>query len=304
VSQAQLLAVVAISLFAGTTLLLSQLRWFRRRPLVDRIAPYVAGGSEARSRSILVSAETFGQVIGPLARAVGERSARLFGVTEALSVRLERVHSPLDVTAFRVRQFGWAAVGVVASTLVALASGAVGPLALALILVGPVLAFLLVEQRLASESQAWQRRIFLELPVVAEQLGMLLSAGYSLGAALNRLAVRGKGACGRDLQRVVGRIRQGLSETDALREWAAVAEVDALHRLVGVLALNRQAGDLGRLIGDEARSIRRDVHRQLIETIERRAQQVWIPVTVAALVPGVIFLAVPFIDALSMFTNS
>jgi tight adherence protein C len=131
-----------------------------------------------------------------------------------------------------------------------------------------------VEQRLAAESQAWQRRVFLELPVVAEQLGMLLSAGYSLGAGLGRLAARGKGACGRDLQRVVGRIRQGLSETEALREWATVADVDALHRLVGVLALNRQSGDLGRLIGEEARAIRRDVHRELIETIERRGQQV------------------------------
>jgi tight adherence protein C len=161
-----------------------------------------------------------------------------------------------------------------------------------------------VEQRQAAESQAWQRRVFLELPVVAEQLGMLLSAGYSLGAGLGRLANRGKGACGRDLRRVVGRIRQGLSETEALREWAAVADVDALHRLVGVLALNRQSGDLGRLIGDEARAIRRDVHRELIETIERRGQQVWIPVTVAALVPGVIFLAVPFIDALRLFANS
>jgi hypothetical protein len=67
-----------------------------------------------------------------------------------------------------------------------------------------------------------------------------------------------------------------------------VADVGALHRLVGVLALNRQSGDLGRLIGEEARVIRRDVHRELIETIERRGQQVWIPVTVAALVPGVI----------------
>ena len=58
------------------------------------------------------------------------------------------------------------------------------------------------------------------------------------------------------------------------------------------------------MIGEEARAIRRDVHRELIETIERRGQQVWIPVTVAALVPGVIFLAVPFIAALSLFANS
>jgi hypothetical protein len=54
---------------------------------------------------------------------------------------------------------------------------------------------------------------------------------------------------------------------------AMVADVDALHRLVGVLALNRQSGDLGRLIGEEAWAIRRDVHRELIETIERRVSR-------------------------------
>ena len=225
-------------------------------------------------------------------------------MTETLGVRLERISSPLDVTGFRVRQLGWAAVGLVTGTVLAVAVQLSGPVALLLILTGPLIGFLVVEQRLAMESQAWQRRVFLELPVVAEQLGLLLSAGYSLGAGLGRLANRGKGACGRDLQRVVGRIRQGLSETEALGEWAAVADVDALHRLVGVLALNQQSGDLGRLIGEEARAIRRDVHRQLIETIERRGQQVWIPVTVAALVPGVIFVAVPFIDALRLFANS
>jgi tight adherence protein C len=304
VKQTQLLALAALALFVGSTLLLSHLRWFRRRPLVDRLAPYVPGGSTARSRGILVSAESFGQVIGPLARAVGERVARAVGVTEALALRLERVGSPLDVTAFRVRQLGWAAVGLVGGSVAAVATRQSGLGALLLIVTGPLIGFLVVEQRLAAESQAWQRRIFLELPVVAEQLGMLLSAGYSLGAGLGRLADRGKGACGRDLQRVVGRIRQGLSDTEALREWATVADVDALHRLVGVLALNRHSGDLGRLISAEARAIRRDVHRELIETIERRGQQVWIPVTVAALVPGVIFLAVPFIDALSMFANS
>jgi tight adherence protein C len=303
-NQAQLLAMATLALFAGSTLLLSRIRWFRRRPLVDRLAPYVPGGTAARSPSIFLAADTFGQVIGPLARAVGERMARTMGVTEALAVRLERVDSTLDATAFRIRQLGWTAVGLVVGAVLAVATQQSGPVALLLIVTGPLIGFLLVEQRLAAASQAWQRRIFLELPVVAEQLGMLLSAGYSLGAGLGRLAARGKGACGRDLQRVVGRIRQGLSETEALREWATLADVDALHRLVGVLALNRQSGDLGRLIGEEARAIRRDVHRELIETIERRGQQVWIPVTVAALVPGVIFLAVPFIDALSMFANS
>jgi Flp pilus assembly protein TadB len=177
-------------------------------------------------------------------------------------------------------------------------------IALLFLLGGPLLGFLLLEQQLASASERWKRRIFLELPVVSEQLGMLMGASFSLGAALNRIAARGTGACAQDLAIVCGRIRQGLTEVEALREWAAVADVDALNRLVGVLALNRQAGDLGRLIAEEARSIRRDVQRELIEQIERRSQQVWVPVTVATLVPGAMLLAVPFIEALRLFSST
>ena len=44
-------------------------------------------------------------------------------------------------------------------------------------------------------------------------------------------------------------------------------------------------------------------HRETLDLIERRSQQVWIPVTVATLVPGVMFLAVPFIEAMRLFTD-
>jgi hypothetical protein len=102
---------------------------------------------------------------------------------------------------------------------------------------------------------------------------------------------------------VLGRIRQGLSDIEALREWAALADVVAVDRLVPVLALNREASDLGSLISEEARAIRRDVQRELIETVERRGEQVWAPVTVATLLPGVIFMAIPFIEALRLFSS-
>jgi tight adherence protein C len=45
------------------------------------------------------------------------------------------------------------------------------------------------------------------------------------------------------------------------------------------------------------------VQREQVELIERRAQQVWIPVTVATLLPGVIFMAVPFVDAMRRLTG-
>ncbi|MDE0802203.1 MAG: type II secretion system F family protein [Acidimicrobiales bacterium] len=297
------IAIVAGLIFwVGATLTLSQRRWFARRSLIDRLRPYEPGGlATSTTGPGLLSVESFSEVIGPLARTIGGRLSRLLGVDDELSVRLERVHSTLDQTDFRVRQMGWSVVGLVSGVFVATAIRPPALVGLLCILGGPVLAFLLVEQQLATASDRRKHRLFLELPVVAEQLGMLLSAGFSLGSALNRLAVRGQGASGQDLRRVVVRVRQGMSEVDALREWAATADLDALSRLVAVLALNREAGDLGRLIAEEARSIRREVQRELIEQIERRSQQVWIPVTVAALVPGAIFIAIPFIQALEAF---
>ena len=291
-------------LWAGSTLLLSRMRFFSRPTLADRVRPYAPTATASSTRPGIFSVESFRDVVAPLAAYLGGRLASAFGVDEDLETRLNRIHSTLDPMAFRVRQLAYASAAFFVSAFVSIAIGLPAPMALLFILGAPLLGFLIPEQQLASQSERWQRRVFLELPIVAEQLGMLLSAGYSLGGALNRIARRGKGSCGRDLTRACSRIQQGIGEVEALREWAGNARVEALDRLVSVLALNREAGDLGRLIAEEARSIRRDVHRKLIETIEKRGQQVWIPVTVATLVPGVILIAIPFIEAMRLFTES
>jgi tight adherence protein C len=290
-------------LWAGAVLLLSEVRWFARRPLSDRLRPYTPSAAPSSGRAGLLSVDSFRDVVGPLARELGERLSRLFGISEELSARLARIHSPYEVTAFRVRQFGAALAALAAGGVVLVAAHPPVVIGVLLLLGAPLLAFLVLEQHVAALSAARQRRVFLELPVFSEQLAMLLSAGYSLGAALNRIAKRGRGCCAEDLRGVMGRVRQGLTEIDALREWAVMARVDALDRLVPVLALNSEAADLGRLVSDEARSIRRDVQREVVETMERRSQSVWIPVTVATLVPGVILLAIPFGQALRLFTS-
>lgn len=298
----RLFVASGLAAWAGVTLLLAEWGRFSRPSLADRLRPYTSGGLAGR-RADPFSVASLREVVGPLAQAVGARVARTFGVSEELAVRLERVHSPLSVTDFRLRQLGWSVAGFGVGALVVLAVRP--PLAAGILLVlgSPILAFLVLEQRVAAASSAWQRRLFLELPVVAEQLAMLLTAGFSLGSALNRLAARSHGACAQDLARVVSRVRHGLSEVEALREWVELAGVEALDRLMPVLALHSEAADLGRLISEEARAVRRDVQRTLVETMERRSQQVWVPVTVATLVPGVIFLAIPFIQALRLFAG-
>jgi tight adherence protein C len=298
-----LLVIVAVVLWAGLTLLFSELRWFSRRTIAERLGPYVPGGMGVRTRAGILSVESFREAVGPLARLLGTQFSRLFGVTEDLDRRLRRIHSPLDVTEFRVRQIGWAIAGFGAGLLTTIALRPPVVVALLLMLGGMLLAFLLLEQQVSGASSRWQRSVYLELPVVAEQAGMLLGSGFSLSAALDRVARRGSGCAAQDIRRVLARVRQGVSEEDALREWSELVEVDALERFVSVLALNREATDLGRLIAEEARAIRRDVQRELVERMEARSQQVWVPVTVATLVPGVIFIAVPFTRALGGFLS-
>jgi Flp pilus assembly protein TadB len=298
----RLLVLASLVAFAGLTLLLAELPWFGRRSLTTRLRPYAPSRGQRDSDGVL-SVESFREAVAPIARQVGARLARIVGVHEDLGRRLERIHATTDTTTYRVRQLSWS--GLAFGAAIAPCAALRAPVAAALLFVlgAPILAFLVLEQRVAGRSAAWQRRVTAELPVVSEQLAMLLAAGYSLGAALQRLAVRGRGACGTDLAVVCARVRHGLTEVEALREWADLVDVDALHRFVSILALDREAADLSRLIAAEARNIRRDAQRRLVESLERRAQQVWVPVTVAALVPGVIFLAIPFIRALTLFSN-
>jgi Flp pilus assembly protein TadB len=239
-----------------------------------------------------------------VAKEMGDRLARLCGVDEPLEVRLRRVHSSADPRDFRVRQLLASLAALVLGT--GLATVAPVPVAAKLLFSAgpPLLVFLVVEQNLARRSESWQASLAAELPVVAEQLSMLVNSGYSLGSALSRLVDRGSGCVAADLARVVNRVGQGVGQADALREWADLARVDSVSRLVSLLVLHSSAADLGRLLTAEARQARRDIQRRTVEQLEKRAQQVWVPVTVATLVPGSILLAVPFLAALRLFSNA
>ncbi len=291
-------------LWAGAALMLSSNRWFARAPLAERLRPFAPDPQAVGGhRPGLLSVESFRDVLRPAAAALGELAGRLTG-TDDLGTRLARIHSPLDPAGFRVRQVGRAGIGLLAG--VAATAVFRPPVAMAvLVVLGlPALVFLLDERSLQRAGSARQRRLATELPVIAEQLAMLLASGWSTGGALQRMAERGNGVSAEDLAVVVGRVRQGLTEAEALREWRDLVDVAAVDRLVAVLALQRATTDLGRLLAAEAKAIRQDHHRLLIEDLDRRSQQVWIPVTVATLVPGAIFLSIPFIEALRLFTGS
>lgn len=292
-----LLAVIA---GAGVALLLARFTVFRSGSLADRLAPHIGstvGGAAPNRADIGIVA--LGR---ELAVDLATKLSDAVGTTQSAQVHLRRTGG-CEIGEFRGRQLAWALTAFVTGAGVSLAVGL--PLGVAVfVMVGaPTLVVLVIEQRLAERSNEVQRRAELELPVICEQLGMLLSAGYSLTSAMNRISARSDGVIGSGLGRVVLETHHGTSVTTAFRTWSELVDVNGIHRLAGLIALNHEAADLGSLISAEARLARAELHRRQLELIEKRAQQVWVPVTVATLVPGVLFIAVPFINAMSQLTG-
>jgi tight adherence protein C len=284
----------------GVSLLLADVPWFRDRSLVQRLRPYLpSSGRTADGRA----GPAVDGSLGPLAERIGGLISRLLGVSADLPTRIARAGWDIDAETFRLRQLTHGVVALIIGGAIALSLGPPAPLALAVLVAAPCVSTLAHEHAVSRAAEERRRRLDAELAVIAEQLGLLLSAGYSVTGAITRLALRSGGIAAADLQLVVLRIRHGVGEDAALAEWADLADLDAVRRLTSALALHGETADLGVLVSDVARGIRAASHRELLETIERRAQLVWIPVTVSTLVPGLIFLAVPFMAAMSQVTG-
>lgn len=287
--------------FGGSALLLSGFGRFNREPLHLRVAPYLPNRRARFARNDPGTAVS--AVLAPISEAFGAGLAHLTGVRTDLPSRLVAAGRSESPSEFRQSEFTRALVGLGVAAIGVLAlrpSPIVSVVALSGI---PTLVALASEQHLESDVQRRREQTEAELPVVAEQIAVLLAAGLSLGATLDRIATRGNGVVATELGVVQRQVRQGASETEALRAWAERARSEGVERLVTVLAMHRDAADLGGLLATESRSIRAAAHRRLVESIERRSQLVWVPVTVATLVPGLILIGVPFVSAMSRITG-
>ncbi|WP_420626477.1 type II secretion system F family protein [Candidatus Poriferisodalis sp.] len=231
----------------------------------------------------------------------GGRIATLLDSDTELRARLSQAGIAQSPSEFRTRQYVICGAVLIASVAALSAIGARPLLGFAGALAAAAATYGTFEHHLGRSVAHRRTQIIEELPVVAEQIGMLLASGMSLTSALEAAARRGQGICAAGLERVSTHVSGGIAVEVALAEWADDAGSAEIRRFVGVLTLHEETTDIAALVSDEARSARMEAHRRLIAHIERRNEQVWIPVTVAALVPGSVLLAIPFSDALSSF---
>lgn len=285
----------------GSTLVLADRPWFRRQSDIVRLGPYLPSNrtSVVARRSQMGMKET----IGPTLDWLGTRLNQAMGIVTDLPLRLQRAGVATDPYDFRLRQMASGVLALLVSAVIWIVTPISTILGITILIAGPMVVVLAMEQWLNHRIEERSERLRTELPVMMEQLGMLVSAGFSLTSAIAHIATRGSGVVADDFRAITREVRRGVPPDECFDTWARTSGLPVVEKVVGVLALNSEASDLGSLISAEARSIRASAHRDLLEAIEKRSQLVWIPVTVATLVPGLIFLAVPFYAAMAKVTG-
>jgi Flp pilus assembly protein TadB len=296
----RLFVTVALGAGIGATSLLSGLPFVGTHSRSWVLRPHI-GPAAASDRSTAASRWAGGETILAVGTAASRLTGRALGIVEPLAVRLDRINHRDDASSFRFRQGSAAVTAAVLGAALSLLA-AVTPALILVLTVGVTAAAVLApEAELIWQGRRWSAATRYELPVVGEQLVALLQAGRSPTTALEEVADSSGTPLRRDLARVVDHLRRGGGLDEALARWASRSDVDAVHRLTGVLSLHHRTPDLAELLRAEVDAARDELHRDLLALIDRRGQQVWIPVTVAALIPGAIFLLVPFFDALRLF---
>ncbi len=297
-------ALLLSMLWSVTTFwLLSQTRHFTRLTLTERLLPYSRSAQRNQPSHSYVSTSSLSD-IGRWFSLATQRIMRSLGITSRLEVRLRlagRTESAQDV---QLRQILLSLAVFGGTTLSLGASGISTPAALVFGLGAGALAYLLYEQQLSNQVTRRREQLRLELPIVAEHLATLLGAGYSLGSSISHCSTRIRGVAGESLRELRDRTRAGVPLNDALADWADRDDLGSLRRFLGVLSLDHDTPDLATLVRNQAVEIRQEAHRQRNALLDKRSQQVWIPITVATLVPGVIFLLIPFLHAINLVTGT
>ena len=263
---------------------------------VPQLAPVATTGTSA-----------WGQVFGPVVRAVAGMLERVVGGAASIARRLDRAGLDRTVAEFRVEQVVWGMVAFAASAAVAVlislrSPDRVAPLAI-LCLLSFVLGVLLRENRLTAQVRRRERDVLAELPAVAELMALAVAAGEGPGSALERVVSRSNGALSDDLRRVLARVRTGTPVSVAFDEYSARTGLPVVARFASGIAVAIERGTpLADLLHAQAGDVREAQRRELIESGARREVLMMVPVVFLVLPVTVLFAFWPGVIGLHLVT--
>lgn len=142
-----------------------------------------------------------------------------------------------------------------------------------------------------SRSTRQRRTKDLELALIGllESLQIKIAGGSSLTAALGSMDTFGN----KDLSLLQGLLKSGLDNESICRYWIEEFDTISKRRFADLLRTKMAISETISVIEGLIEELRLWRKVALVAELERRNQLVWIPVTIAVLLPGMIFLAIP-----------
>lgn len=298
-----LLPGLLLGLMFGTGLVLVVLDAprLRRRPVHQRIDPYVRRGGSGRLFAVyeqMLSDHPFlrRNILPPVRTVVGT-AARLLGSRDEIAKRLELAGRPGTVDSFRAEQALWAGAGFLSSLLMAGAliagRGVAVPPLLLLVAICTVLGALARDRWLTSQIDRRAQQLAREFPAMADLLALAVAAGEGTVAAIERVARTSTGPLAQEMGRTVADVRAGATIDEALERLGRRTPLEFMSRFTDSITVAIERGtplvDVLRAQAQDARDISK---RALMESAGQR--EIWM------LMP-VVFLLMPLVIVFAIF---
>ena len=228
---------------------------------------------------------------------------KLGSTAVSVTDRLDALSSKTTLERFRLQQFLAGIAGVVVMTLVTFGVAAARPVSIlqwiVMMLIGFVAGAMVFDRILTVRVNAISRKVSSQVADAAELLALSVSAGESVPAALRRV----QQIVGPELATQLGApledIDNGASVTRALGKLRRTTRSPQLGRLLDTLVASMERGaPLATTLREQARDLRDETRRALMESGGKREVAMLFPVVFIILPVTVVFALYPGLVAL------
>lgn len=198
----------------------------------------------------------------------------------------------MNVQRYRLEQISWGVAGGLIALVIVVATSNMSSVALIFVSLGVVIGVVACDKTLSWQITKRQRRLVVQLPMVADLVAFSVAAGESMVAALERLSRSMSGDLPNELVRCVADIRDGSSLEEALRGVAQRCDTVQITRFIdGIIVALERGTPIAEIMRAQAADARSAEQRRLMEIAGRKDVIMLMPI-VFLILPTVVLIAV------------
>lgn len=278
-------ATIGVMFASGMLVVISRVLATRPPSLATQVAPFVPALNKQEAHS-LGPLSTLWLLFKPSTNGLRRRDSK------AISLRLARAGRPANVQRYRLEQIAWGVTGGLIALVIVVLTSSMSTVALIFISLGVVFGVVCCDKTLSWQITKRQRRLVVQLPMVADLVAFSVAAGESMVAALERLSRSMSGDLPNELARCVADIRDGSSLEEALRGVAQRCDTLQITRFIdGIIVALERGTPIAEIMRAQAADARSAEQRRLMEIAGRKDVIMLMPI-VFLILPTVVLIAV------------